>query len=106
MGVPVDYYETLQVSPNAEAEVIAAAYRRLARKYHPDVYKGADATNRMRYLNAAFEVLNDPVRRAVYDRTRRDRSGSSAQYSHDASDGSSEEHNCSKWCRARRRRRE
>lgn len=65
-----DYYEILQVSPNAEPEVIASAYRRLARKYHPDAYAGPDATERMRELNEAYEVLSDPARRAEYDRAR------------------------------------
>ena len=65
-----DYYEILQVSPNAEPEVIAAAYRRLARKYHPDAYAAADATDRMKELNEAYEVLGDPPRRAEYDRIR------------------------------------
>lgn len=65
-----DYYEILQVSPNAEPEVIAAAYRRLARKYHPDAYAEADATERMKELNEAYEVLGDPAKRAEYDRIR------------------------------------
>jgi hypothetical protein len=62
-----DYYDILQVSRNAEQEVIEAAYRRLARKYHPDVYSGSDAGDRMRELNEAHEVLGDPRRRAEYD---------------------------------------
>jgi len=62
-----DYYEILQVSPNAEQEVIEAAYRRLARKYHPDVYSGPDVAHRMRELNEAYGVLGDPHRRAEYD---------------------------------------
>lgn len=66
-----DYYDILQVSPNAEPEVIGAAYRRLARKYHPDVYAELDATERMRELNEAYEVLSNPARRAEYDRSRR-----------------------------------
>jgi curved DNA-binding protein CbpA len=65
-----DYYEILQVSPNAEREVIDAAYRRLARKYHPDVYTGPDAAQRMRELNEAYEALGDPTKRAEYDRAR------------------------------------
>ena len=65
-----DYYEILQISPEAEKEVIEAAYRRLARKYHPDVNSDPHAPARMRQLNEAFEVLSDPIRRAEYDSTR------------------------------------
>ena len=65
-----DYYAILQVHPRAEPEVIEAAYRRLSRKYHPDVGGQADAGQRMRELNEAFEVLGDPARRSAYDRTR------------------------------------
>jgi curved DNA-binding protein CbpA len=63
-----DLYEVLQVHPRAEAEVIRAAYRTLARKYHPD--HGGDAA-RMIALNDAWDVLGDPVRRASYDATLR-----------------------------------
>ncbi|MBI5054814.1 MAG: DnaJ domain-containing protein, partial [Chloroflexi bacterium] len=48
-----DYYEILQVSPNAELEVIEAAYKRLARKYHPDYNESPDAVQRMQELNEA-----------------------------------------------------
>jgi curved DNA-binding protein CbpA len=65
-----DYYAILQVHPRAEPEVIEAAYRRLSRKYHPDVSGQADAGQRMRELNEAFEVLSDPTRRRAYDRHR------------------------------------
>ena len=63
-------YEVLQVSPNAEPEVIDAAYRRLARKYHPDTSSHPDAHSRMQELNWAYEILNDPVSRSRYDRSR------------------------------------
>jgi curved DNA-binding protein len=62
-----DYYDILQVTPNAEQEVIEAAYRRLARKYHPDVNRDPATAARMRELNEAYEVLGDPRRRAEYD---------------------------------------
>jgi curved DNA-binding protein CbpA len=65
-----DPYKTLQVDPEAEDEVIAAAYRRLARKYHPDVAGGAEAVARMAAINAAWEVVGDPIRRAAFDRQR------------------------------------
>jgi molecular chaperone DnaJ len=62
-----DLYDVLQVSPHAEVEVIRAAYRALARKYHPD--HGGDA-RRMVVLNEAWDVLGDPTRRAAYDASR------------------------------------
>jgi len=66
----LDYYKVLQVDPHAEQEVIDAAYRRLARKYHPDVYKGPDHDKRMRDFNLAYEVLGDPGKRLAYDAMR------------------------------------
>ena len=66
-----DHYSTLQVDPVAEQEVIDAAYRRLAAKYHPDVNRSADAVERMKRMNAAYDVLSDPVKRGAYDRSRR-----------------------------------
>jgi curved DNA-binding protein CbpA len=65
-----DYYKILQVDPQAEQEVIEAAFKRLARKYHPDTNKSSDATTRMQELNEAYEVLNDAAKRKQYD-TRR-----------------------------------
>lgn len=65
-----DYYAVLQVHPQADREVIGAAYRRLAAKYHPDVNPSPDAADKMKQLNEAYEVLSDPARRAVYDRSR------------------------------------
>jgi uncharacterized protein YjbI with pentapeptide repeats len=65
-----DYYKVLQVDPSAEPEVIAAAYRRLALKYHPDANKAVDATRRMQEINRADETLSDTTRRASYDRER------------------------------------
>lgn len=65
-----DYYEILQVHPSAEPEVVQAAYRRLSLKYHPDVYSGPDAHQRMALLNQAYQVLSDQSQRAAYDRQR------------------------------------
>ena len=65
-----DPYKTLQVDPEAEDEVIGAAYRRLARKYHPDVAAGAEAAAKMAAINAAWELIGDPGRRAEFDRRR------------------------------------
>lgn len=70
MFEPPDYYAILQVHPEAEPEVVEAAYRRLARKYHPDVNSSPAATNYMSVLNEAYRVLSDPQKRADYDATR------------------------------------
>ncbi|MEO6207882.1 MAG: J domain-containing protein [Candidatus Limnocylindrales bacterium] len=64
-----DPYKTLQVDTEAEEEVIAAAYRRLALKYHPDT-AGPEASPRMAAINAAWEILGDPVKRVMFDRER------------------------------------
>jgi len=69
----LDYYAILQVHPSAEKEVIDAAYRRLAAKYHPDVSQDPKASERMKRINAAYQVLSDPVKRAAYDATRQGR---------------------------------
>src|SRR5581483_10863920 len=60
-------YDVLQVSPWCEPDVIQAAYRALARTRHPDVNRAPDAEEQMRRLNAAYQVLSDPARRARYD---------------------------------------
>lgn len=65
-----DYYRVLQVDPDAEPDVIHAAYRRLAAKYHPDVNQSPEAADRMTEINAAYGVLKDPDQRAQYDRAR------------------------------------
>jgi curved DNA-binding protein CbpA len=65
-----DPYKTLQVDPEAEDEVIQAAYRRLARKYHPDLAPGEEAAARMAAINAAWELIGDPAARAAFDRRR------------------------------------
>ena len=70
MATQFDYYRILQVHPSAEKEVIDAAYRKLAAKYHPDVSQVSDAVERMKQINTAYEVLSDPVKRAAYDAAR------------------------------------
>ncbi len=65
-----DPYKILQVDPEAEDEVIQAAYRRLAQKYHPDRSSGQAAIERMVAINAAWETIGDPKRRASFDRVR------------------------------------
>lgn len=65
-----DYYAALQVLPTAEPVVIEAAYRSLARQYHPDMNDAPDAGARMQALNDAYAILRDPKRRAEYDAGR------------------------------------
>ena len=72
-------YKVLQVDPEAEEEVIRAAFRRLARKYHPDVATGPDAQDRMVQINQAWDMLRDPVRRAAVDRARARSAATSAR---------------------------
>lgn len=62
-----DYYATLSVDKATSAEDLKKAFRRLARKYHPDVSKEPDAASRMTALNEANDVLSDPEKRKVYD---------------------------------------
>ena len=64
---PRDYYEVLGVPRNASSDDIKGAFRSLARQYHPDVNKAADAEERFKEINEAYAVLSDPAKRAAYD---------------------------------------
>jgi curved DNA-binding protein CbpA len=70
MADPPDPYKVLQVDSEADPEVIQAAYRRLAQKYHPDLALDADAARRMVAINDAWAILRDPEARAALDRRR------------------------------------
>ena len=65
-----DYYDTLGVGPTAGDAEIKTAYRRLARKFHPDVSKEAGAEERFKAINEAYEALRDPAKRKAYDQLR------------------------------------
>ena len=67
-----DYYEVLGVARGADAEVVKRAYRKLARKYHPDVSKEKNAESKFKEVQEAYEVLRDPEKRAAYDQLGRD----------------------------------
>jgi hypothetical protein len=74
-GTKENYYETLQVSPNASGEIIEKAYRTLMKRYHPDLAPAnlrEEYGNRARRLNEAHDVLCDDTKRSSYDRSRRE----------------------------------
>lgn len=63
----IDYYAVLNVPPNATTAQIVAAYRGLARLYHPDTNKDPNANLRMQVINEAYRILSNPIERAHYD---------------------------------------
>jgi curved DNA-binding protein CbpA len=68
-GTETDYYAVLEVSPSATQSEIKRSYRRLARKYHPDLNQQA-RDQHIKLLNEAYKILSDPPRRATYDQQR------------------------------------
>ncbi|UXI70393.1 DnaJ C-terminal domain-containing protein [Tahibacter amnicola] len=65
-----DYYDTLGVKPDASDGELKSAFRKLARKYHPDVSKEAGAEDKFKAVNEAYEALRDPEKRREYDALR------------------------------------
>ena len=65
-----DYYDLLGVKPDAGDAEVKSAYRKLARKYHPDVSKEAGAEEKFKSVNEAYEALKDPAKRKAYDQLR------------------------------------
>lgn len=68
MSAKRDYYEVLGIPRTADEQEVKRAFRRLARQYHPDVNKAADAETRFKEINEAYEILSDAEKRALYDR--------------------------------------
>lgn len=77
--MPNNHYQTLEVDRQASLDVIEAAYRRLALRYHPDRNSAPDAVGKMQQLNAAYAVLRDPATREQYDRTLQSTESASAR---------------------------
>src|SRR5215469_4810343 len=70
MDAFTDYYTVLGVKPDSSASTIKTAFKKLALQYHPDIYKGEDAQERMRILLLAYQTLIDPASRKAYDARR------------------------------------
>jgi curved DNA-binding protein CbpA len=80
----VDYYEILEISPNANLETIERIFRHLARRYHPDNANTGDAS-RFSEVVEAYNTLKDPVKRAQYDLQHKDHSASRFQLAEEVS---------------------
>jgi curved DNA-binding protein CbpA len=83
MDTSKDYYATLGVLPTAEDYIIQAAYKALCKRFHPDIYKGADAHDKMAAINEAYEVLGDASKRAEYDRRRGEKTTDDSDFFND-----------------------
>src|SRR5438876_81115 len=89
MSLFSDYYAILGVAVDASPPTIKSAFKKLALQYHPDVYKGDDAQERMRVLLQAYQTLNDPEERRKYDMRRSEHVQDGHIYRHNAAKQSS-----------------
>jgi hypothetical protein len=78
-----DYYTILGIAVDASPPTIKSAFKKLALQYHPDIYKGDDAQERMRVLLQAYQILNDPEERRKYDIRRSEHVQDGHVYYHD-----------------------
>jgi curved DNA-binding protein CbpA len=85
---PKDYYQILGITPDATLTQIKSAYRKLAKKYHPDMNKASDAAERFREITEAYDTLTDPDRRARYDRLYGTATGTGSSGTRNTSSGS------------------
>lgn len=84
-----DYYKILEVAPNASEEEIKKAFRKLAKKYHPDTNKGDSKTiERFQEINEAYSVLSDEAKKKEYDAERTGRSAAQREYGAKKAQGS------------------
>ncbi|AFZ54982.1 J domain-containing protein [Cyanobacterium aponinum] len=86
----MNYYEILEIKHNASAQEIKQAYRRLAKKFHPDSQNNNADHEKIVSLNAAYEILSDPENRHIYDQTLKQNRADSVQYRHGKSNSASE----------------
>lgn len=91
MNKNINYYEILEITPDADELIIKSSYRRLARKYHPDVNPDLKAIEKFKEVTEAYETLSDKLKRAKYDRLNNFVSINKSAYTHSARKAYSEQ---------------